>query len=175
VWFGFLSGYRSVVRMCLQSTLMSIPTCGVRPIPLDVRWEGLAGNCLSERNLRFLCESPLLPGLQCRAHQIFHFWNWARTELGIEMTIDSSERAFKCRRPTVREALRNGYSPPKEHGPHLTAAWDCEADIFARITKNSEKAHQLHARTFSIIVLRKCLSQLHGGTWILSSRALCRN
>jgi hypothetical protein len=36
----------------LQSTFMAIPTCGTTPIPLEVLWEWLTGNYLSERNLR---------------------------------------------------------------------------------------------------------------------------
>jgi hypothetical protein len=69
----------------LQSTFMAMPTRGAPPIPLDEFWEGLAGNCLSERNLRCLREDQVLPELQYRADQIFHRSNWARTELGIGM------------------------------------------------------------------------------------------
>jgi hypothetical protein len=78
----------------LQSTLLAIPTCRAPIISLGILEEGIAGNCLSEWNPRSLREDSLLPGLQCPGHHIFHIDNWARTEVGIEITIGSLEPAF---------------------------------------------------------------------------------
>ena len=110
---------------------MAIPTSGAPAIPIDILQQGLANNCLSERNIRSLLQDPVFLSLEYRSHQIFHVYDWGRSHLRIEMTIGSLERAFNCSRPTVRAALANRHDPPKQRGRHPAAAPQCEADILA--------------------------------------------
>jgi hypothetical protein len=80
---GSLHAPRVMPRHIHANHTYQTDNCVAPPIPLEVLSEGLAGNCFSERNLRFLREEPLLPGLRYRAVQIFHLCNEARTELMI--------------------------------------------------------------------------------------------
>jgi transposase len=119
---------------------MAIPRSGAPAIPIDVLRQGLANNCLSERNIRSLLQDPVFVSLEYRSHQILHVYDWGRSHLQTEIAIDSLERAFNCSRSTVRAVLVNRYDPPKQRGRHPGAAPHSQAEILAWIKRNAEKS-----------------------------------
>jgi hypothetical protein len=93
--------------------------------------EGLNRNCLSGDNLRALQEGQEFCDLRFRAHQIFFIADWARAELGIEISIGGLMRAFNCSRRAVQSVLANGLNEPKSRGRHLALDAESDANILA--------------------------------------------
>jgi hypothetical protein len=81
----------------LSFTFVTFPIYDASPLPLDAFWEGLARNCVSDRNFQ----------LSYPAHRTFYVFEWGRTKFGIEISIDSLERLFNCSRPRLRAAFAN--------------------------------------------------------------------
>jgi hypothetical protein len=95
------------------------PCPAARAIPLAELWGPILQNYLGETRLSALQQNAEFCELHFRAHQIFYFVNWARTERKTEISMGLLMRAFTCSRSAVHSALVNGLSPPKSRGSHL--------------------------------------------------------
>jgi hypothetical protein len=68
------------------------------------------------------------------------FANWARAELGIEISIGGLMRTFNCSRHAVQSALPNGLNEPKSRGRHWAVDAESDANILAWIKRKAEKS-----------------------------------
>jgi hypothetical protein len=71
---------------------------------------------------------------------MFFIADWARAELGIEISIGGLMRAFNCSRHAVQSALANGLNEPKSRERHRAVDAESDANILAWMKRKAEKS-----------------------------------
>jgi hypothetical protein len=120
-----------------------------------------------------LRERTQLPKLQFPAQQVFDLMDWTCTQLRIDPTMTSLERAFSGSRHAIHTALANGLNEPKSRDRHSAVRAESDANILAWMTGKAER-HAAVTRTdirddcrevCKIEVTRGCMDSFISSHW----------
>jgi hypothetical protein len=96
-----------------------------------------------------------------------NFWiaDWARAELGIEISIRELMRAFTCSRHAVQSAVVCGLNEPKSRRRHMAVDAESDANILAWIKRKAEKSAKVTWTNIKNYCREVCKFQVSRG-WV---------